>query len=124
MSLLTGDDGKVMIGAAALADITAWSLEVHARGVSYASSATGGFRKRLPGVKEGRGRIQFKLDAANPITQPLAVGSAVTLLLHLDATRFYTVPAMIDTLRMQVDIDGGDLIGGEAEYSTSGAWSL
>jgi hypothetical protein len=68
MALETGDDGKVLIGGTPLADITAWSLETVARNVAYASSATGGFRRRLPGVKEGRGRIQFKLDVANPLT--------------------------------------------------------
>jgi hypothetical protein len=123
MSLETGDDGQVLIGSTPLADITAWSLETVTRAVAYASSATGGFRKRLPGVKDGRGRIQFMLDVASPLTNQLDEGSAVTLLLYLDATRFYTVPAVIDALRIEVDIDGGKLIGGQAEFSTNGAWT-
>jgi hypothetical protein len=123
MALETGDDGKVLIGGTPLADITAWSLETTARGVAYASSTTGGYRKRLPGVKEGRGRIQFKLDVANPLTNQFNEGTAVTLLLYLDATRFYSVPAVIDSIQIEVDIDGGELIGGEAAFSTDGAWT-
>ncbi len=123
MSLETGDDGKVLIGGTPLADITAWSLETTTRAVAYASSTTGGFRKRLPGAKEGRGRIQFKIDVASPLTNQINEGSAVTLLLYLDATRFYTVPAVIDSLQIEVDIDGGALIGGQAEFSTDGAWT-
>jgi hypothetical protein len=123
MSLETGDDGKVLIGGTPLADIAAWSLETTTRSVAYASSATGGFRKRLPGVKEGRGRIQFKLDVTSPITNSINEGSAVTLLLYLDATRFYTVPAVIESLQVEVAIDGGQLIGGQAEFSTDGAWT-
>ncbi len=123
MSLETGDDGKVLIGSTPLADITAWSLETTTRSVAYASSATGGYRKRLAGVKEGRGRIQFKLDVANPLTNQFDEGSAVTLLLYLDATRFYSVPAVIDSIQIQVDIDGGELIGGQADFSTDGAWT-
>src|SRR5262245_22728997 len=110
MSLETGDDGKVVIGGTPLADITAGSLETAARSVSYASSASGGFRRRLPGVKEGRGQIRFQMDVANPLTNQFDEGTAVTLLLYLDATRFYTVPAVIDSLRIDVDIDGGELI--------------
>src|SRR5437762_10524679 len=123
MSLETGDDGRVLIGSTPLADITAWSLETTTRGVSYASSASGGYRWRLTGVKEGRGRIAFKLDVANPLTNQFDEGSSVTLLLYLDATRFYSVPAVIDSLQMQVDIDGGELIGGQAEFTTNGAWT-
>jgi hypothetical protein len=123
MSLQTGDDGKVLIGGTPLADITAWSLETICRSVAYASSATGGFRKRLPGVKEGRGRIAFKLDVANPLTNALNEAASVTLLLYLDETRFYTVPAVIDSIQISVDIDGGELIGGQAEFSTNGAWT-
>ena len=123
MSLETGDEGKVLIGGTPLADITAWSLETTTRSAAYASSATGGYRKRLAGVKEGRGRIQFKLDVASPLTNTLDEGSAVTLLLYLDGTRFYSVPAVIDSLQIEVDIDGGELIDGQADFSTNGAWT-
>ena len=42
---------------------------------------------------------------------------------HLDEARFYSVPAIIDSLRIDVDIDGGELTGGQAEFSTNGAWT-
>ncbi len=71
MALETGDDGKILIGAAALADITAWTFKTSASTVSYASSATGGFRRRVVGAKEGRGKIHFKLDLAEPISEKL-----------------------------------------------------
>ena len=123
MSLETGDDGKVLIGGTPLADITAWSLEATSRAVSYASSASGGYRRRLPGVKEGRGRITFKLDVSNPLTNQFDQGSSVTLLLYLDATRFYSMPAVIDSVQIEVDIDGGELIGGQAEFTANGPWT-
>jgi hypothetical protein len=122
MSLLTGDNGKVLIGAQAVADVTRWLLRTFAETASYASSATAGFRKTHQGNRQGRGHIEFRLDSANPITGDFEEGSAVTLLLHLDATRFYSVPAVIESLEMNVDIDGGDLVGGKAEFVTNGAW--
>ncbi len=122
MALETGDDGKVMIGGGTLADITAWTFETFARNVAYASSATGGYRKQIVGVKDGRGTIQFKLDVSDALTDQFDEGSAVTLLLYLDGSRFYSVPAVIDSIKMAVEIDRGDLIGGAAEFSTNGAW--
>ena len=123
MALETGDDGKVMIGGTALADITEWSFETTARSVAYASSATLGYRKRIAGAKEGRGRIAFKLNVDEAITNQFDEGSEVTLRLYLDATRFYTVPAVIDNVAMGVEIDGGALVGGTAAFSTNGAWT-
>lgn len=123
MALLTGDDGKVLIGATPLADITAWSLTTRAAAKSYASSATGGYRKSVTGAKHGQGRISFLLDSADPITNDFDVGSQVTLLLYFDDTRFYSVPAVIEALRLNVEIDAGKLVGGDAEFVTSGAWS-
>ena len=123
MALFTGDDGKVLIGATPLADITAWSLTTKAAAKSYVSSATGGHRKAVVGAKHGAGRIRFLLDPADPITSGFDIGSQVTLLLYLDDTRFYSVPAVIEAIRMNVEIDEGKLVGGEAEFVTSGAWT-
>jgi hypothetical protein len=123
MSTLSGKDGRVKIGSTTLADITAWSLRTSSHNSAYASSSTAGHRKRVAGVKDAAGRIAFKLNTDDPLTNDFDVGSAVTLLLHLDATRFYSVPAVIDALRLEVDIDTGDVIGGVAEFSANGAWT-
>ena len=123
MSLLTGDNGKVLIGAEAIADVTRWSLRTFVETGTYASSASAGFRKAHQGNRQGRGQIEFRLDPANPITGDFEEGSAVTLLLYLDAARFYSVPAVIESLEMIVNVDGGDLVGGKAEFVTNGAWT-
>jgi hypothetical protein len=123
MSVESGKDGKVMIGAAAIADVTKWTLRTTSNNVAYASSSTGGFRRRVAGVKDGSGTIAFKLDVEDPITDELEEGDAVTLLLYLDDSRHYSVPAVIDALQWEVDIDRGEIIGGTAEFSIDGAWT-
>jgi hypothetical protein len=123
MSVISGKDGKILIGATTLADITGWTLRTVSHNSAYASSSTGGHRKRVAGVKDAAGSIAFKLNTADPLTDDFVEGSAVTLLLHLDATRYYSVPAVIDALRLEVDIDRGDVIGGTAEFSANGAWT-
>jgi len=123
MSVISGKDGKVMIGATTLADITFWTLNTASNNPAYASSATAGHKKRVAGVKDGGGTIQGKLDVADAVTDDFDEGDAVTLLLHLDATRFYSVPAIIDSIQLEVDIDSGEVVGWTAEYSTDGAWT-
>lgn len=123
MATFSGKDGKVRIGSAEVAEITRWTFRTAAANASYASSATGGFRRRVGGVREGSGTIAFKLDPADPITDHLNEGQSVTLLLHLDAARYYSVPAVIDALELEVDIDRGEIVGGRAEFSTDGAWT-
>ncbi len=123
MSVISGKDGKVMIGVAAVADITYWSFSTAAQNPAYASSATAGHRKRLGGVKDGGGVIRGKLDIADAVTDDFNEGDAVTLLLYLNATKFYSVPAVIDRLQFEVDIDSGDVVGWEAEFSANGAWT-
>ena len=95
MAVISGKSGKVLIGATTLAHITNWSLATVSRNPAYASSATGGYKKRVAGVKEASGTIAFKLDLADPLTDDFTEGAEVTLLLYLDAAKFYSVPAVI-----------------------------
>lgn len=119
MATISGKNGLVKIGSTTLADITKWNLTTTASNPAYASSATQGWRTRREGVRDARGEMRFKLDFADPITDDFDEGSAVTLLLYLDAARFYTVPAIIDSLSWEVDINTGEVIGGTAEFGAT-----
>lgn len=123
MATISGKDGKVKIGSTTLADITHWTLRTTALLSAYGSSATAGFRRRVAGIKDGSGTLDGKLDPADPISDDFDEGASVTLLLYLDATRFYTVPAIIESFRLEVDIDRGEVLGWHAEFSTQGAWT-
>lgn len=121
MATKSGKDGKVLAGSATLASITHWSLRTVSHNPAHASSATGGVKTRNPGVKDSSGTIRFMLDFTSPITAQFVEGSLVTLKLYLDATRFYTVPAIIDAIDFaDIDIDDGRTIGGVASFSGVG----
>ncbi len=123
MAIFSGKDGKVLAGTTTLAEITQWTFQTRSNNVAYGSSATAGYRRRVAGAKDGRGTIRGKLDPADPLTNAFEEGDTVTLQLYLDASRFYSVPALIDTLQFEVDIDSGDIVGWVAEFSTDGAWT-
>jgi hypothetical protein len=124
MATLSGKDGKVFRDAEAIADVTLWKFRSAAKNRAYASSATGGFKRTLPGVKQAGGRFAFLLNTASPQTDQLAAGDAVTLLLQITTDQTFSVPAVIDSVEVDVNIDTAEVVGGVAEFSAAGAWSL
>lgn len=120
MATFSGKDGKVMIGATPLAEITKWEYTRSSNNPAYASSATQGWKTRRGGVKDATGSLEGKLDPALPITNSFDEGSSVTLLLHEDGTRFHTVPAIIDSIAWSCDINDGDVLGFVAQFSLTG----
>jgi len=118
---VSGKSGQVLIGSASIGEVTKWSATFEAVSSRYASSATGGYKASIPGVKAGSGSIDFKLDtlAASPVLE----GASVTLLLYVDSTHFYTVPAVIKNFKVEVNIDSGEVVGGSADFDTNGAWT-
>ncbi len=123
MTMQSGKDGKVLSGATPIADVVRWTFRTMTRSVAYASNKTAERVRQVPGARSGSGTIAFQFNPAAPATSPLAAGSAVTLLLHLDATKHYEVPAVIEHVELQVDIDTGALIGGSAQFATDGVWT-
>ncbi len=123
MTLMVGDDGKVLLGSTPVADVTAWRFETAMTGKEFASSATNGFRRWIAGARHGRGRFSFRLDDANPAWQGLSEGTQVTLYLHLDDDHCYTIPAIIQTVQVDVSMAGGQPITGQATFATDGAWT-
>jgi hypothetical protein len=117
---ISGKSGFVKVGDATVAEVTKWSFIKQAASSRYASSSSGGFKRSIAGVKSGSGQIEFKFDMA--ADSPLVEGAAVTLLLYLDATHFYSVPAIVTRVEVEVNIDSGDVIGGTANFDTDGAW--
>jgi hypothetical protein len=121
MAVESGKDGKVLIGVTAVANITGWEFDKEAHTSRYASSETAGYKATVPGVKMGAGTIEFKWNSAAAMT--ITEGTSATLLLHLNATELFTVPAIIKNFRVKVDVDNGDVTGGSATFETNGAWT-
>jgi hypothetical protein len=123
MALLVGDNGKVFSGNTEVADITSWTFETSVGGFSFSTSHTKGYTRRILGNKSGRGKFTFRVDTNEPPWEVLYEGCQTTLKLKLDSTRYYSVPAVIETLKFEVDTSGGKPIVGEATFVTDRAWT-
>ena len=104
-------------------DAIGWARGVSAWTKAATSSATVGkdAAAAIQAARSGNGQIEFKFDMA--AASLLVEGASVTLLLYLDATHYYTVPAIITQFKVDVNIDTGEVIGGSANFDTDGAWT-
>ena len=120
MSLLSGKDGTLYLGAGEVTPVTNWKLEKTSANKPYAANDTGGARKRVPGVKDCSG--SFEIKATDTGNVPVDEGDAVTLKLHVDGSsaNYYEVPAVIDRLRVDVDISEGEIVAYAIDFSGNG----
>lgn len=120
---ISGKDGDVKIGATSICEIRKWSFNPKSNNPSYASNKTSGYKRRVPGVKDGSGSLEGAWDPASPAVSVIEVGTEVTLLLYINATQNYSVPSVIDSFKLDVDVDEGEIVSWTADFSTNGAWT-
>jgi hypothetical protein len=121
--VICGREGTVKIGATDLPEITKFSFKTEVSTQEYASNKTDGYKRKVCGTKSASGSIEGKWDRNDMITSHFVEGDAVTLLLHLDATKKVSVPSIIKNLNIEVDIDSGNIESWTADYESDGAWT-
>lgn len=117
----SGKDGKVLIGATSVGDITKWTLNKEIVTSRFASSETAGYKKTISGVRHASGTLEGAWDAS--LTSTVKDGTAATLLLHLNGSELYTVPAIMKNFRITVDINDGTFTQFTADFESNGAWT-
>jgi hypothetical protein len=120
---ISGIHGDVLLGTTPISEIKKWSWNPKCIIKDYASNKTQGARKRVPGSKDGSGSIDGVWDPWNPICNLIDVGSIVTLTLQHTTGQTWTVPAIIENMKYDVDLDSGDIEGWSADYSICGMWT-
>lgn len=119
---ITGQFGDVKIGAVQIAEVGKWAFAPKVPVVTYASNKTGGYKQATYGPVEATGTINGYYAPENPITSQIDVGDFVTLKLYIDAVGFYSVPCVIDSLALNVDIETGAFVSWTANYTLNGAY--
>ena len=118
MAAISGKDGKVSVDGTDIAEVTGWTLERTSNNPAWASSSIPGRKQRVAGVQDASGTIEGKLDVANtPMGDGLVEGGSVTLNLYVNATQFFVVPALIDSISFECDMDEGEVVSFSAAFS-------
>ena len=123
MAGFSGKLGTVKVGNVAIAEVTGWTFEPKVNVPKYDSNDTGGFKAAVAGVKDSSGKIEIKMDSDGNI--PWEPGDSATLILQVDNTgnNAYTVPAIVSTSPVEVDINDGEIVGATFNFEGNGAWN-
>ena len=121
MAVLSGKDGTLYIGESEVTPVSNWRFSITSDNPSYAANDTAGWKKRVAGVRDCSGSFEVKVDGSGNC--PVLEGDAVTLKLHVDnsSSNYYEVPAIIDRIDVDVDINAGTIIAHAIDFSGNGA---
>ncbi len=119
----SGKDGTVKIGSTDVAEIRNWKFNPKSNNPKYASNKTSGYKRTVAGVKEASGSMSGAWDHAIDFLAVVDVGTSVTLKLYTDLTHFFSVPAVIDDCSINVDVDSGEIVSWDSNFSANGAWT-
>lgn len=123
MAGISGVGGSVDSGSE-LAEITTWTFTTTSNNSAWASSTNPGYKKRVGGVRDCSGTVNGKFNGDLTDYDDLEAGASVTLTLKINATHYYTVPALVDEFNLEVDMDNGEVVGWSLNFSGNGAWSV
>lgn len=118
-----GDVKHTTAAGTQVCEVTKWTFDPTSAISKYASNKTGGYKKAVPGVFDGKGTVEIKLDETTGMD--FLVGATPTLFLHVNASGndYYEVPAAISGAPIECDIDGGEVISVTYNFETNGAWT-
>jgi hypothetical protein len=120
----SGRNGTATIsGSTTVGELTKWTFNPKCSNPSYASNRTQGYKQRVVGIKDASGRLEVKLDPTAPFTVYMDVGTFIALALTTVAGQTLSLEAIVDSYTLTVDIDTGEVIGAQVDYSSSGAWT-
>ena len=121
MAVLSGKDGTLYLGSSEVTPVSNWKLVAISNNPDYAANDTGGSKKRAAGVRDSSGSFEMKADGTGNC--PVEEGDAVDLNLHVDGTdqNFFEVPAIIDKISVNVDINKGEIVAYIVDFSGNGA---
>lgn len=121
MARITGTSGTIKIGSTEIKPVSKWSLETSSDNQEYVANDTAGWKGRCAGVKDASGSFTIEADSGYVI--PVDEGDTVTLLLYADdgVVHFYTVPAIIDKVKVEVDRAAKTPVAAVVDFSATGA---
>lgn len=119
----SGKDGTVKIGSTDVAEIRNWKFNPKSNNPKYASNKTSGYKRTVAGVKEGSGSMSGAWDHAIDFLSVVDVGTSADLKLYTDTTHFFLVPSVIDDCSINVDVDNGEIVSWDSNFSANGAWT-
>lgn len=126
MAAMHGKDGLVKIGANTGASISAWRIDQLGSQLHDASPLQNTWQASRSGLRSARGAILCDWDQADSNVQGAMLtaatgGSTVTLLLYVNATKYFSIPAYIS---LGAEVRAQDTVKRTFNFESSGTVSF
>jgi hypothetical protein len=136
MSVRTASGGKAMWAAGVggtnfveIPEVRVWNLRISDDAKQYASSSTGGGKRRIAGAEDFSGSMSVYVDrsgtgtndAGFDVTLGIKGGAYGVLKLYEDATAFYQGGVYISDVAVSADIEGGGILPAEISFERDSA---
>jgi len=128
MASLSGNAGKVLVGAVEVAQIISWAANFTVQQTKRTTSASAPWAGRTTGNKDVTGTIVVQADGEGLLPKLLQdainAGSQLDLHLQTDGTEEWSGPAKLEQVAQTVNIDGGEDQQGTYNFGADGAWTV
>ncbi len=114
MAVLSGKAGTMSTAGSAEAAVGNWNLTITSANDAIATNDSAGWKIRRGGVKDCTGSWRM---ADKP---SISEGDEVAFIGYTNQD-IYTVPVIIDSIALDVDINDGTIIGFDVAFSCNGA---
>lgn len=99
-----------------------WRFREQSNNPKFSDSDSNGHQLSVPGKLSGTVNFDVYYDFDEPLENRFRSGQLVTLQLHRDATRKYTITARVESIESDADVEGDTPQGCACECSTYGPW--
>ena len=121
MAVRSSKNGNAKWDDADIPDSRGWNFSPTSDNKQYASSDTSGHISRVAGHKDHSGTVRCYLDSTTDIEGILREGDTGDMDLYEDATRFWRFPAIIDSIEVTDEIEGGEIVEVSINWSATAA---
>ena len=119
----SGKSGDVEYASSTdVVDVTGFTFTETCVTSRRATSDTAGFKKTWAGTRMASGEVRTLFDQS--VAAPaIKSGDSITLKLYSNAADYISVPAIINSRSLEVDIDDGAVTAEVLGYESDGAWT-
>ena len=124
MALVSSKTGNAKWDGSDIPHSRGWNFSAISDNKQFASSDTAGHVSRVAGHKDHNGTVRAYVESASDIEGVLREADLGSLTLYEDATRFWTFPAIIDSIEVTAEIEGGEIVEVSINWSATGALTV
>lgn len=110
MAAASGQYGQILADGSSLQECTEWTLTEEIAEHAYASCETSGWRQRVAGTKDVSGTCAGIFDPDDPIHDYVEISDSVTLKLYFTTAKYHSVPAIVNNIETNLNIEEGEII--------------